>query len=215
MANLCFLTLSIGGVCRPFLGDFWWSTLRIKVSNESLRLLKDAPSPAVFIHWHNHLFFSGYWGKFRPKGKLYALISAGAIGAWISPIFERFNVKPIRGSVNLRGNHALKEVVQVVRDGNDLVVTPDGSRGPCYDFKPGTALVVKTVDPLIVFFSCNFHNAWRLKTWDRFYIPKPFSKVDCTFKKITSYKLLTESDDIINITAALKSQLMSITYESE
>lgn len=199
--------------CVALFLKLWWSTLRIKISHESLQALKDAQSPAVFIHWHNHLFFSGYWGKFRPKGKLYALISAGAIGAWISPVFERFNTKSIRGSVNWRGKQALKEFVQVVKDGNDVVVTPDGSRGPCYDFKPGTALVLKMVDPSVLFFSCNFHNAWRLKTWDRFYIPKPFSRVDCTFKQFSSYKELTKSDDIKDITAALKSQLMSITYD--
>lgn len=203
----------VAGLVALFL-KLWWSTLRIRISNETLRLLKETPSPAVFIFWHNHLFFSAYWGNARPKGKLFALISAGAIGAWISPIFEYFNVKPIRGSGNLRGNHALKEVVQVVKDGNDVIITPDGSRGPCYDFKPGAALVVKMADPAILFFSCNFHNAWRLKTWDRFYIPKPFSIVECHFQHFLSYKELTNSDDTGDITAALKAQLMSITYDS-
>lgn len=200
--------------CLALFLKLWWSTLRIKISDESLSALKDTPSPAVFIHWHNHLFFSGYWGKYRPKGRLYALISAGAIGAWISPLFECFNVKAIRGSENWRGKQALKEFIQVVQNGNDVIVTPDGSRGPCYDFKPGTALAVKIVNPAVVFFSCNFHNAWRLKSWDRFYIPKPFSKVDCTFKRHSSYKDLTKSNDVKDITEALRTELMAITHDA-
>jgi lysophospholipid acyltransferase (LPLAT)-like uncharacterized protein len=207
-----FLRYVLTGAVALFL-KLWWSTLRIKISNESFHILKKTPSPLISIFWHNHLFFAGYCGKFRPKGRLYALISAGAIGAWISPIFERFNAKPIRGSSNLRGKQALKEVVQVVMDGNDIIITPDGSRGPCYDFKPGTALVVKMANPAILFFSCNFHNSWRLKTWDRFYIPKPFSTVECTVKLFSSYRDLTNSDDIQDITDALKSQLMAITHD--
>lgn len=193
----------------------WWWTLRVKVSEDGLRVVRDTPSPVVFIHWHNHLFFSGYWGKMRPKGRLYALISAGAIGAWISPFFKHFNAKAIRGSTNLRGKEVLREFIEVLEERNDVIVTPDGSRGPCYSFKPGTALAVKSVNPAIVFFSCNFHNAWRLKTWDRFYIPKPFSRVDCVFKKIDSYKELTESDDVGDIQEALRAELMGITYETE
>lgn len=200
--------------CLALFLKLWWSTLRVRISKESLMVLKNTPSPVVFVHWHNHLFFSSYCRKFRPKGDLYALISAGAIGAWISPLFEFFNTKSIRGSVNWRGKQALKEIVQVVQQGNDVVITPDGSRGPCYDFKQGTALVVKMADPAIVFFSCNFHNAWRLKTWDRFYIPKLFSRIDCTFKHFSSYKELTNSDDTRDIAEALKKELMAVTYDA-
>jgi len=196
-----------------FFFKLWWSTLRIRISDHSLNIIKNIQSPAAIICWHNHLFFAAYWGKFRPKGKVYALISAGTIGAWISPFFQHFNIKSIRGSINLRAPQALKEVVQSVRDGNDIAITPDGSRGPLYKFKPGISLVVKKSDPAIILFACKFHNAWRLKTWDKFYIPKPFSKIDCTFDYFSSYKQLTKNEDTNDITEALSAQLMKITQD--
>lgn len=196
-----------------FFFKIWWMTLRIKVSQQSLNILKNTPSPATIIFWHNNLFIAAYWGKMRPKGKLYAMISAGTIGAWISPFYKHFNIKSIRGSTNLRAPQALKEVVQIVRKGNDITITPDGSRGPCYHFKPGAALVLKMADPAIILFSSKFHNAWRLKTWDYFYIPKPFSRVDCNFHAFSSYKELTKSEDIQEISEVLKTELLNRTED--
>lgn len=198
-----------------FVFKIWWMTLRIRASDESLNIVKKTRSPATIVFWHNHLFIAAYWAKVRPKGKLYAMMSAGTIGSWISPFYENFNIKAIRGSTNLRATQGLKEVVQIVYKGNDIAITPDGSRGPCYQFKAGAALVLKMADPAIIFFSCKFHNAWRLKTWDHFYLPKPFSKVECIFHYISTYKELTNSDDIQTIKEALNRELMNITYDVE
>lgn len=198
-----------------FFLKLWWATLRVNISDQSLSVIKNTSSPAAIICWHNHLFFAGYWGKFRPKEKLYALISAGAIGAWISPFFQYLNIKSIRGSINFRAQQALKEIIQISKEGNDIAVTPDGSRGPCYEFKPGVSLVMKMTDPSLILFACKFHDAWRLKTWDRFYIPKPFSKIDCTFKYFSSFKELTEASDIQEITRVLNAQLMNLTQDSD
>lgn len=209
-----YLRLLITAFAALFL-KLWWSTLRINISDESLNIIKNTQSPAAILCWHNHLFFAGYWGKFRAKGKLYALISAGAIGAWISPFFQRINIKSIRGSINLRAQQALKEVIQVSKEGNDIAITPDGSRGPCYECKPGISLLLKMTNPSIILFACKFHNAWRLNTWDGFYIPKPFSRIDCTFQYFSSYKELTQDEDIQNITHALNTHLMNITQDSD
>lgn len=192
----------------------WCATLRIEASDASRDVICNAPAPSAFIVWHNNLFLAAYWAKFRPKGRVYALISAGAIGAWISPFFERFNVKSIRGSVNLRAKQALKEMVLKVEEGDDVTVTPDGSRGPCYDFKPGTSMIVKKTNCGVIMLACKFHNAWRLKTWDRFYIPKPFSRVECEFRYFSSYKELTDSNKLSDITEALRAQMMGMTDDS-
>lgn len=202
-----FLRYVITGLLAVFF-KMWWTTLRMKISEESLKRLKDTPSPAVIIFWHNNLFTATYWSKMRPKGKLYAMMSAGTIGAWIEPFYSHFNIKAIRGSINLRATQALKEIVQTVRSGNDIVITPDGSRGPCYKVKPGVSLVLKMADPAILLFSCKFHSAWRLNTWDRFYIPKPFSKVETFVEYFHSYKDLSASDDIADISQALNNQLL-------
>lgn len=209
-----YLRLLITGFAAIFL-KLWWATLRINITEESLNIIRNTKSPTAIICWHNHLFFAGYWGKYRAKDKLYALISAGAIGAWISPFFKHINIQSIRGSINLRAPQALKEVIQISKEGNDIAITPDGSRGPCYQCKPGISLLLKMTDPSIILFACKFHNAWRLNTWDKFYIPKPFSKIDCIFQSFPSYKEITQDDDISNITQALNTRLMNITQDPD
>lgn len=68
-------------------------------------------------------------------------------------------------------------MVNVIKDGNDLAITPDGSKGPCYTFKPGALLVAKITKSPVLLVSFEYSNAWQLKSWDKFYIPYPFSKI--------------------------------------
>ena len=58
-----------------------------------------------------------------------------------------------------------------------LVSRPDGSRGPCYEIKPGLVLLAQLSGRAILPLSFEYSSAWRLKSWDRFFIPKPFSTV--------------------------------------
>jgi hypothetical protein len=61
------------------------------------------------------------------------------------------------------------------------LLTPDGPRGPRYQLQPGILKLAEATGAPIVPIHVRFHSAWRLKTWDRFVIPKPFSRVEVTF----------------------------------
>jgi lysophospholipid acyltransferase (LPLAT)-like uncharacterized protein len=65
--------------------------------------------------------------------------------------------------------------------GYHIAVTPDGPRGPCYTVHDGIIGLAQVTGHPIVPYSC--HLAWkiRLKSWDRFQIPLPFSRCDMTF----------------------------------
>ena len=77
----------------------------------------------------------------------------------------------------------------VARSGEDIAITPDGPRGPAYRFNPGTALLAQITHCTIVMVPSKFHCALRLKTWDGFYIPLPFSRVDINPKFIPYDKM--------------------------
>jgi lysophospholipid acyltransferase (LPLAT)-like uncharacterized protein len=64
-----------------------------------------------------------------------------------------------------------------LKRGHDIGITPDGSRGPLYEIKPGLVLLAQLSRRPIIPLSFAYSNAWRLRTWDRFFIPKPFSRV--------------------------------------
>jgi hypothetical protein len=78
-------------------------------------------------------------------------------------------------------------------DGKDVCVTPDGPKGPRYQVQAGLLKIAQTTESDIIPIHIHYSSAWRLSSWDRFVIPKPFSKVEVTFDKpISIPKDLTE-----------------------
>jgi lysophospholipid acyltransferase (LPLAT)-like uncharacterized protein len=97
------------------------------------------------------------------------------------------------------------------REGYDIAVTPDGSRGPMYQLKSGAVgVALKTAAPLVLF-SLNFRRAWRLKSWDRFYLPVPFSKIEVRIETIQHPAEL--GDDPQAVTDVLQKRMDAITED--
>mgnify|MGYP000968269755 FL=1 len=67
--------------------------------------------------------------------------------------------------------------MDTLRAGHDIGITPDGPRGPCYELKPGSVIVTRRARSPMLLVGGEFTSAWRLRSWDRFYLPKPFSRV--------------------------------------
>jgi lysophospholipid acyltransferase (LPLAT)-like uncharacterized protein len=64
-----------------------------------------------------------------------------------------------------------------MRQGHDIGITPDGPRGPMYTVEPGVLVVTRRLHAPMVLMGAQFTRAWRLRSWDRFYIPVPFSRI--------------------------------------
>ena len=99
----------------------------------------------------------------------------------MAQFLDRFGVGAwVRGSTNRGGSASLRELVGWLKRGHDIGLTPDGSRGPIYEIKPGLILLAQLSKRPILPLSFEFSSSWRLKSWDRFFIPKPFSRVTFT-----------------------------------
>ncbi len=86
----------------------------------------------------------------------------------------------VRGSSSRRGSTALRELSLKLEQGYDLAITPDGPRGPKYSLGPGVIFLSQKTGAPIMPLHARYHHAFRLKTWDTFPIPLPFSRVDIT-----------------------------------
>jgi lysophospholipid acyltransferase (LPLAT)-like uncharacterized protein len=86
-------------------------------------------------------------------------------------------MRTVRGSSSRLGREAATALVEVLRAGHDIGITPDGPRGPCYDLKPGGVIVARRTRVPMLLVGGEFESAWRVRSWDRFYLPKPFSRV--------------------------------------
>jgi lysophospholipid acyltransferase (LPLAT)-like uncharacterized protein len=198
-----------------FLIRLWSRTLRYKFGSDVKDIIERTHSPVVVIMWHNRLFaVPEFYSRYVKNRKLAAIVSANKAGAWLSGLFEQLNIHPIRGSRNRRGTQAFREMLQASKNGYDVGVTPDGSRGPMYDMKPGAAALALRTKAPIVLLSFNFQQAFRLKSWDRFYMPWPYSVVEVKMELIEKSRELL-GDDLNQAAEELKKRLNEITEDKD
>ena len=178
----------------------WGRTLRFEADTATHERLAYADEPAALVIWHNRLFVSAeYFRRYRKRRSVYALVSASKDGAWLAAFYRLIGLLPVRGSSSNYGREAGKALIEVMRAGHDIGITPDGPRGPMYVVEPGVLIVTRRNNAPMVLVGVEFTHAWRLKSWDRFYVPVPFSKVKmrCTIlppKKADGEKL--SADDV-------------------
>jgi lysophospholipid acyltransferase (LPLAT)-like uncharacterized protein len=158
------------------------ATLRYRIHDPHDFLERKDISQAIYCIWHNRLalcmklYFA--FGKHRSKAGMAGLVSASRDGAFLAAILERFGVQPVRGSSSRRGAQALLELTTWAERGYDLAITPDGPRGPRYVVQEGAmSLAQITALPIV---PVSYHLQWkiRLKSWDGFQIPLPFSRCE-------------------------------------
>jgi lysophospholipid acyltransferase (LPLAT)-like uncharacterized protein len=134
----------------------------------------DIPPPGVYAFWHRCLL-AGAW-RFRNYG-LTILISRSFDGELIARTVEQLGFVAIRGSSSRDGAPGLRNMQRAYLAGKYCAITADGPRGPAMVAKPGVAQLAQLVNTTVS--TCYVHpqSAWQLRSWDRFLIPKPFSRV--------------------------------------
>jgi lysophospholipid acyltransferase (LPLAT)-like uncharacterized protein len=130
--------------------------------------------PVIFVLWHGRLLAGAY--EQRGNG-LVALISQHRDGEYIARIIERWGYRTVRGSSTRGAGRALRGLLRETRAGRTVVLTPDGPQGPRERLKPGALLVAQLSGAPLVPAATGASRAWWVENWDRFQIPKPFSRV--------------------------------------
>ncbi|MDR1435017.1 MAG: lysophospholipid acyltransferase family protein [Puniceicoccales bacterium] len=190
-----------------FLIRIWTKTLRIEISEGDLALLKQYhKTPKICALWHNRLFVASELFKRHFQGtKMYGLISPSRDGAWLTEIYKNMGICAVRGSTKRGGKAALLEMTGLLNEGHTIAITPDGPRGPKYNVKPGIAALAKETNTPIILGGIKIHSAWRFRSWDQFYLPKPFSSITVklriiypeTYAAQTCEELLTHIQNIL------------------
>lgn len=128
----------------------------------------------VIACWHEELLPLLWHG--RGIG-MAVVVSGSRDGEYASQLAESFGYRPLRGSSSRGGARVLREAVQALQSGVSVTFTPDGPRGPRRAFKPGAALAAQQASVPLVPVRATPESPWRLRSWDRFAIPKPCSRV--------------------------------------
>ena len=113
------------------------------------------------------------------------MISEHRDGEIIAQIAERLGYTTVRGSSSRGGGRALIGLMRAIESGRDGAVTPDGPRGPAHVFAPGAAIASQRTGAALLPVRASASRAWRLKSWDRFLVPKPFARVRVVYGPLT------------------------------
>lgn len=158
-----------------------FATLRVKLDDRS-NLSRESPDfPIIVVFWHNRIlaittaFLKAY--PYSKRKGVSVLTSPSRDGEILSQIMAGFRMGSIRGSSNKRASVATKECIRLLETGADLAVTPDGPRGPKYVMSPGLVLMAQQTGARILPIHAHFSRCIKMKTWDEFRIPLPFSTV--------------------------------------
>lgn len=155
----------------------WTWRYRIR-DDDDVRRMRDAKRPIIFALWHGQMLPLLY--QHRGEG-VAVLISEHGDGEIIARIATHFGFRTIRGSTSRGAARALLELVREVENGSELAITPDGPRGPAKSFAPGTVIVAQRSGAPIIPAVVHVPSAWRLGSWDRFIIPRPFARITVAY----------------------------------
>jgi len=128
----------------------------------------------IFAFWHARLLPLVF--THRGRG-IAVLVSRHRDGQLITRIIERLGFESARGSSTRGGEEGVLELLEHAAAGRALAITPDGPRGPAGRLKPGVVWLASRTGLPVVPVATAGRAAWVLRSWDRFRVPMPFTRV--------------------------------------
>ena len=158
-------------------------TLRFEVVAEEGAIPATPPAKGIFCFWHRCTLPCGwYFRNFRCS----ILISRSFDGELIARTLGLLGYNSVRGSSSRGGATGLLALQDVLEKEMPVVFTADGPRGPIYQTKIGPVKLAQMTGEPIGGFYLLPERAWTLNSWDRFLIPKPFSRVAVSWARSIS-----------------------------
>lgn len=152
------------------------------VNDRPIRARGDRGEVCIFAFWHNRfLLMPWVYKRVRGAKNICVMASRSRDGQYISDVLGGFGFALARGSTSRGGGTAVMEMVEMLKAGMDAAVTPDGPRGPLYRVQPGIILASQLSGAPIVPLTIDTSRRKRLKSWDRFIVPLPFSRCAIVF----------------------------------
>lgn len=161
--------------------------------------------PAIIVFWHG-LMLPG-WKFFDGRGAN-ALVSTSKDGEILTQLLMEWGFNVLRGSSTRHGKEALNSMIDIASDGY-LLITPDGPKGPALEMKPGA--VITSVRTQVPIYLCGIRISRKIifkKSWDKFELPLPFSKIDLHFDGPYLFSPTSDRQDISSYIKQLNSKLL-------
>ena len=190
--QLTFLQ-KLGLSCGIFVFRILSLTLRVKFSPAMRGVLGNSPRQHLFLLWHNRLALALIaFSKIKTPLPLTGLVSASGDGAMLAYLMRAFGIRTARGSSSRRSVEGARELLQALDDERNIVIPPDGPRGPRYQVKEGSAAIAADYAKGVFVVGLVCSRFWQFHSWDRFILPRPFSTITVDMQKIEGAGALTK-----------------------
>lgn len=149
-----------------------WTKITV-IGAEHMREVHRQGSGFTWVLWHGRMLMPIFH---RRNCGCIAMVSEHQDGELIARIIHKIGYDTSRGSSTRGGARAFVEMVKKLREGGEGAMLPDGPKGPRHCFKPGTMLLAQRAQIPMLHITFGSYPAWTFRSWDRFTVPKPFSK---------------------------------------
>ncbi len=186
--NLMFKRLKFIIYTRPFIIFAYYLiriyslTFRFRIENEDQwqTLIKEKKT-ILLCTWHQQFFSAIRHYKTYAKYNPGLMISQSKDGDLISSVANRTGWHTPRGSSSKGGKKAMTAMIDHLNEYGFGAHILDGPRGPMGIVKSGIIRMAMETNAIIVPFYTSADRAWFFNSWDRFMLPKPFSRVYLSF----------------------------------
>jgi lysophospholipid acyltransferase (LPLAT)-like uncharacterized protein len=166
--------IRMAGLVIAWLVRLWLGTVRYRCRALGPRVEPTEPGLEgryIYAFWHETILLPAYHYRRTPT---HVLISEHADGEMIARACGHLGLGVVRGSTTRRGVQAVRQIVEM-QGRSHLVITPDGPRGPRRQVQPGVVFLAARTGLPIVPVGFAYRRAWRMRSWDRFAVPVPFT----------------------------------------
>jgi hypothetical protein len=203
----------LAGILGSLFVRLFVSTMRIieRPDNYPERLIRQGEN-IIFAYWHAFMFVPAYTA--RNLG-IKVMVSQHRDGELITQVIMRLGFSAVRGSSTRGGVKALLEMIKDSKEGTAMAITPDGPRGPRFTIQPGIILLSQKTGFPIIPTSLGLTSYWELPSWDKFRIPKPFSKAALVYGEPIHIPPKLNKSEIEEYRILLEKRLNEMNIEAE
>lgn len=166
--------MKLGGLAAAKGISAWMSTLdyRAVFYDRSVDPVAGVDSPRIYVFWHEYILFPLH---LRGHCHLAMLLSQHRDADILARVGYHLGFDCVRGSTYRGGATAIREMFERGRQ-QHLAITPDGPRGPRRELAPGPVYLASRLGMPLVVMGFGYDRPWRTTSWDRFAVPRPFSR---------------------------------------
>mgnify|MGYP000005845591 CR=1 FL=1 len=179
-------------------------TLKIKIENSEVLSSKNF----VLMFWHGKMLCGWWLGKNK---NFFGVVSQSKDGEILSRLLLKWGYKLIRGSSSKDSKEVMNQMINVLKDGYSIAITPDGPKGPREKMKIGGLIAAVRTNKPVILCGIEYAEKFVFKSWDKFELPKPFSNVLIRLSEPKNYPQGLSNDEYEKIRQELENELIKIS----